>query len=76
MNTDNSKPGAVNLAPSGSKTLDETWCDPDCPHLQLPTDCSKLDGRCKSLNVELDYYDFFLAACKYENVAAMPNDES
>ena len=53
-------------------TMNETWCDPQCPNLRAPVACGSLDATCAMLGVNLDYYDYFLAACKYDSP---PNDK-
>ena len=47
-------------------TMNEAWCDPSCPSLRVPVACGSLEASCAMLGVKLDYYDYFLAACKYE----------
>ena len=54
-----------------SVTFDDFWCDPECPNLDSNSDKSNGGtANCKKLNEELEWHDYWIAACLYSEEGA------
>lgn len=61
---------ANKIIANGSKSavdglvMPDGWhCDPQCQHLRPDSDPNNVLGRCAAMDVDLDWYDFYIAAC-------------
>ncbi|HRO65891.1 MAG TPA: hypothetical protein PKU78_06715 [Candidatus Dojkabacteria bacterium] len=54
------------------RTFDDFWCS-NCPYLKDISDPENtLRGKCSLVNVELEWYDYWIAECLNEGLTDLP----
>lgn len=48
--------------------LESGNCDPGCPFLKPDILPSSLMAKCSKLNIDLDWYDYWIASCQEDDI--------